>query len=115
MRKAALLMAIILVISMPLTVSAAPRALTINPTLAFDGTTATCDVLVVGNNTSEHIEVTMKLMNGYYCVASWYDDGYGYVWIQEDAAVTKGCTYTLVVEVTVNNVVQPPVYQNGTC
>lgn len=115
MRKVALLMAIILVISMPLTVSAAPRALGINPTLAFDGTTATCDVMVVGNDTSEYIEVTMKLMNGYYCVASWYDDGYGYVWIQEDAAVTKGCTYTLVVEVKVNGVASSPVSVNGTC
>ena len=115
MRKVALLMAIILVISMPLTVSAAPRALGINPTLEFDGTTANCDVMVVGNNISEHIEVTMKLMNGYYCVASWYDDGYGYVRMHGDAAVTKGCTYTLVIEVTINDVVQPPVSINGTC
>lgn len=115
MRKAALILAIILVISMPLTVSAAPRGLTINPTLAFDGTTANCHVMVVGNDTSEHIEVTMKLMNGYYCVASWYDDGYGYVPMHEDATVTKGCTYTLVVEVIVNGVASSPVSINGTC
>lgn len=115
MRRAALLIAIILVVSMPLTVAAAPRALGINPTLAFDGTTATCDVMVVGNDTSEYIEVTTKLMYGSYCVASWYDDGYGYVWVVETATVTKGRTYDLVVEVKVNGVASTPVSVSGTC
>lgn len=115
MKKLALLMAIILVISMPLTVSATPRALSIRPSLTFEGTTATCHVLVVGNNTSEHIEVTMKLMYGNSCVASWSDDGYGYVLMEENATVTKGRTYNLVVEVTINGVANPPVYQSGTC
>lgn len=115
MRKAALFLAIILVISTPLTVSATPRMLTINPTLAFEGTTAACDVMVVGNNTSEHIEVTMKLMYGSTCVASWSDSGYGYVYMLEYAGVTKGRTYELVVAVTVNDVAKTPVSVSGTC
>lgn len=115
MKKVALFMAIILVISMPLTVSATPWALNIRPNISFEGTTATCYVMVVGNNTSEHIEVTMKLMYGNSLVASWSDDGYGYVRLQENATVTKDRTYTLVVEVTVNNVAQQPVSINGTC
>ena len=115
MRKLALLMAIVLVVSMPLSVSAAPWALNIRPNIAFEGTTATCYVLVVGNNTSDHIEVTMKLMYGNSLIASWSNDGYGYVRLQENAVVTQGRTYTLVVEVTVNNVVKQPVSINGTC
>lgn len=115
MRKVSVLIAIILVISMPLTAFAAPRALGINPTLAFDGVTATCDVMVVGNNTSEYIEVTMKLMEGSYCVASWYDTGYGYVWLQEDVIVIRKHTYDLVVEVKVNGVASTPVSVSGTC
>lgn len=115
MRKAALFLAIILVISMPLTVSATPRMLTINPALDFNGTTATCQVTVVGNNTSEHIEVTMKLMRGSYCEASWSADGYGYVYMLEYDTVTKGRTYDLVVEVKVNSVASTPVSVSGTC
>lgn len=115
MRKLALFMAIILVVSIPLTVSAAPWALSIRPSITFEGTTATCHVAVVGNNMSEHIEVTMKLMYGTSCVATWADDGYGYVLMEQNATVTKGRTYDLVVEVTINGVVKPPVSQSGTC
>lgn len=79
------------------------------------GVTATCDVMVVGNNTSEYIEVTMKLMEGSYCVASWYDTGYGYVWLQEDVIVIRKHTYDLVVEVKVNGVASTPVSVSGTC
>lgn len=115
MRKVALLLAIVLVISMPLTVSAAPRALSINPTLAFEGTTAGCEVAVVGNTMSEYIEVTMKLMRGSYCEASWSDAGYGYVYMLEYDTVTKGRTYDLVVAVKVNGVAKTPVSVSGTC
>lgn len=115
MKKAALLLAIILMFSMPLSVSAAPRALTINPTLGFTGTTAECEAMVVGNNTSEFIEVTMKLMRGSYCEATWSASGYGYVYMYEEKSVTKNITYTLVVEVTVNNVASSPVSISDKC
>ena len=115
MRKVALLIAIILVVSMPLSVSATPRALTVDPVLAFNGTTAACEVMAVGNDMSEHIEVTMKLMYGSTCVASWSDSGYGYVYMLEYAGVTKGRTYELVVAVTVNDVPKTPVSVSGTC
>lgn len=115
MRKVALFLAIVLVISMPLTVSATPRMLTINPSLDFDGTTAECQVTVVGNNMSEHITVVMKLMHGNTCVKAWLNDDYGYVYMLTYANVTKGQTYTLYIEVTVNGVAQQPVYISGTC
>ena len=115
MRKIALCLAIFLVIAMPLTVSAAPRALGISPTLAFDGTTAACEVLVTGNNTSEHITVVMKLMHGNTCVKAWMNDDYGCVYMLTYANVTKGQTYTLRIEVSVNGVDQQPVYISGTC
>ena len=115
MRKVALLMAIVLVISLPLSVSAAPRTLFVDPVLSFNGTTAICEVLVFGDNTSDYIEVTMKLMYGSSCIASWYDDGYGYVEIAQNATVVKGRTYTLVAEVTVNDVAKTPVSVSKTC
>ena len=115
MRKVALLMAIVLIISMPLTVSAAPRALGISPFLEFEGTTATCEVEVVGNNVSEHIEVIMKLMHGTSCVKAWMNEGNGHVYMLAYANVIRGQTYTLLIEVKVNGVAQQPVYINGTC
>ena len=115
MKKTALLLAIILVLSMPLNVSAAPRILGINPTLGFTGTTAECEVTVVGNMMSEYIEVTMKLMRGSYCEASWSDSGYGYVYMYEEDTVTKNRTYSLVVEVKVDGVASSPVSVSATC
>lgn len=115
MRKLAFLLAIVLVISAPLTVSAATYALTIKPQLTFNGTTATCEVTVVGNNMSEHVEVEMRLMHGTTCIDSWSADGYGYVYLKDYASVTKGQTYELVVAVTINNVSYTPVSKTGTC
>lgn len=63
MRVTALLLAVVLLISMPLSVAAAPRALDISPTLSFNGTTALCEVIVSGDTTSDHVEVWMKLMH----------------------------------------------------
>lgn len=115
MKKIAFLLAIVLVISAPLTVSAATYALSIRPQLSFSGTTANCGVTVVGNTMSEHIEVEMKLMHGSTCVATWSADSYGYVVMKETTGVTKGQTYELVVAVTVNGVSKTPVTHSGTC
>ena len=115
MRMTALLLAIVLLVSMPLSVSAAPRALDVDPKLSFNGTTAHCETMVVGNNTSEHIEVTMKLKWGIFNVEKWTASGYGYVYMQEQHSVNSGWTYKLVVEVTINGVEQTPVSVTGTC
>ena len=115
MRRIALLLAIILVVSAPITMSVTADALTIRPQLSFNGTTANCGVTVVGGLMSEHIEVEMKLMYGSTCVDSWYADGYGYVSMQEHTSVTKGSTYDLVVTVTINGVSHTPVSSTNTC
>lgn len=115
MKKIALLLAIILAFSTPLAVSAATRALTIHPYLSFNGTTASCEVTVVGNNMSEYIEVSMKLMHGTTCIDSWSTSGYGYVYTEEFATVTKGETYELVVAVSVNGEAHTPVSVTNTC
>lgn len=115
MKKIALLLAVILAFSAPITVSAATRALTIHPYLGFDGTTATCEVTVVGNNMSERIDVEMKLMHGSTCIDSWSITGYGYVYTEKFATVTKGLTYDLVVAVSINGVAHTPVSVTGAC
>lgn len=115
MRKVALLMAIILVISMPISVCAAPRLLTIHPAMDFDRGTATCETEVLGNNSSEFIQVTMELKYGSTVVDSWYSEGYGYIYMLGDTRVVKGRTYDLVVSVIINGVAQTPVSIRGTC
>lgn len=115
MRKIALFLAIVLVISMPLEASAAPRALGINPTLAFYGTTAACEVAVIGNDMSEYIEVTMKLMYKGWCKAKWTAADYGYVYMHEYEDVLVGSTYDLVIQVIFNGVAKTPVSVSGTC
>ncbi|MBE6920298.1 MAG: hypothetical protein E7468_01890 [Ruminococcaceae bacterium] len=115
MRKVALFMAIILMLSMPLNVSAAPRAWNAFPSLGFEDTTAVCEVEVLGDKATDHIEVTMKLMRGNYCEATWIADDYGYLYMLEYDTVTKGHTYQLVVEVKINGVANTPVSVSGTC
>ena len=115
MKKIAFVLAIILALSVPLTVSAATYALTIKPQIAFSGTTATCEVTVVGNTMSDYIEVEMKLMHGNTCLATWYKDGYGYVNLEKTATVVVGQTYEVVVTVTMNDISHTPVSQSGTC
>lgn len=115
MKKMALLLAFILVVSAPLSVSAATYILSIKPHLSFNGTTATCEVTVVGNTFSDSIEVEMKLMHGTNCVDSWTASGKGYVHMREYADVTKGQTYTVEVTVTINGITKTPVTQSGTC
>ncbi len=115
MRKLALFLAIVLLITMPLSVSAATRATTINPTIGFNGTTAECEVTVFGNYSTDYIEVTMKLMRGNSCIATWSDSGYGYLYMYKEASAVKSVTYTLVVEVKINSVALTPVSVNGKC
>ena len=115
MRKTALLLAIVLLVSMPLSVSAEPRALTIRPILTFNGTTATCEAVVLGNTGSEYIEVTMILKWGIFTIEKWTASGYGYVNMHEQHAVNNGWTYKLIVEVTFDGVEQSPVSVSGTC
>ena len=116
MKVIALLLAVVLLLSMPLSVAAAPRALTISPTLSFNGTTALCVTTVYGDHTSDHIEVWMKLMHGPYCVGSWYESAYGYVVMQETTGpLIDGDTYKLVITVKHNGVQKTPVSVTGVC
>lgn len=116
MRKCALLLAIVLVLSIPMTAYAAtPRMLSIMPELTFDGTTANCSVAVIGNNTSEDIDVVIKLWRGTTCLKTWTASGDGYVFWDDTATVSKNMTYKLTVDVTINGLSKPQVYVESKC
>lgn len=116
MKKCAMLLAVLLILSIPVTVNAAStRMLSIMPELTFDGTTANCSVAVIGNNTSEDIDVTIKLWHGTTCLETWTASGDGYVFWDDTATVTKNQTYKLTVDVTINGVSKPQVYVESKC
>lgn len=89
--------------------AATPRALSIEPELSFSGNTAFCDVLIIGDKTTDEISATMKLKYGNTVVDSWSDSGYGYLFMEETATVVSGRTYTLTVDVTFNGVAKPTI------
>ena len=115
MRTTAFILAIVLVLTVPLTAFATPRATNVTPALTFKGTTASCQATVVGNSTSEYITVTMRLWRGNRLLETWTADGYGYVLMSETRTVAQGKSYRLAVNYTINGVNQPQVYIDGTC
>lgn len=116
MKKCAIMLAIILVLSIPMTAYAAtPRFLNIMPELTFDGTTANCSVTIVASTTSQDIDATIKLWYGNTCLETWTATGEGYVFWDGTAIVTKNRTYKLTVDVSIDGVAEPQVYVESKC
>lgn len=85
------------------------RAITGRPTLRIDGTTAYCGVTYRSGNSDTQISVTLTLKQGSTIIDSWSGSGKGMVIISETSTVELGKTYDLVLESTVDGIVQPEV------
>lgn len=72
--------------------------------LEFSGTTANCSFRVI--NAGSDIKVTMTLWEGSKQVESWTQEGSGLVVMNEQATVSKGLTYTLEVNFTIDGTPQ---------
>ena len=108
MRKIAFVLAVILVLSMPLSVLAVqPREITVYPTISVNATLATFSVQATGNNMSEYLKATIRLYRDNLLIGSWYVDGYGYIDFTETKVVRSGYTYKVTVDLTVNGVAVP--------
>ena len=117
-RVCALLLTVIMVLAMivPCTASAAEaRAMSIVPGLSFSGTTAYCEVVINCDYSTDEITATMRLWEGNFCIATWSDSGEGVLYIDGSKAVTKGNTYSLTVDATINGVQKPRVLIERTC
>ena len=107
MRKIALLLALVMLVSIPLSVHAAtPRTINIRPSISYNGNIATCTARIVGNSTSDHLEATIKLWRGNSCIQTWEEAGNGNIFFFETAKVIPGITHTLTVDLWVNGVAQ---------
>ena len=112
-RIAFLVMAMLMLVSSTV-YAVETRAVKPTARLSFDGTTAVCTCSVRGES-GDKVEVTMTLYQGTTQVASWSDSGTSRVNMKETKTVTKGKTYTLTVEATVNGKDIPETSVKGTC
>lgn len=121
MKKTVLLLALILIISIPTTANAAvpdelsPFVLKILPSLTFDDETANCTVTIIGDNMSDTISVTLELWQGSTCLATWSSSGNGYMQFSRTRTVTAGVQYKMTVDVTINGVAKPTYSIWGKC
>lgn len=108
-KTVALVTAMILLISiLPLSAFAlTPRAPSIYPTLTFNGTTATCGLVVTAEDT-DTITATVKLYRGSSVVATWTPKAVGTMGFYDYATVARNTTYTLTAQVYINGVAQAP-------
>lgn len=115
-KKILILLMAAMLLTMQLQVCAAEtRAYRNNPSLSFSGTTANCAVAVYGNNSSDKLAVTMKLWDSGTCLKTWTGSGEGSVKLNKSHGVSKGKTYKLTVDVTINGSAQPAKSATKTC
>ena len=109
MRKRIICMMLLITMAFVIPANAATRTISVVPDIEFDGTRATCSVLIVGNRTTDEIEATMELRQGGRLIDDWSTSGNGFLEISETATVARNTTYTLTVEYSVNGDSKTPV------
>ena len=83
--------------------------LAISAHAAFNGTSATCTVTILGERTTDRISAVMELWQGNILIDDWSASASGILKIDETATVERNKTYKLTVNYTVNGVAQTPV------
>lgn len=91
------------------------RATPVDVILSFDGTTANCEVSAYASNMNQQISATIKLYRGTTCLHTWNVSDYGILDFAETWTVSKGYTYKLTADVTINGTTYPTVSTTGTC
>ena len=80
------------------TAHAATRAVV--PRISFNGTTASCTVFVAADRPTDDIEAVIKLWQGSKCIETWEASSVGDLAFSGTATVSRGKTYQLTVDVT---------------
>lgn len=118
MKKKAIpfLLFLVLLFAQPVYAEAvSPRAATIWPSMAFNGTTAQCSVSVTAEHFTDDIEITVKLWRNGKCIKTWEDSGTGYLIFDRTTTVTRGYTYIMTADVTLDGAIQPTVSVSKEC
>lgn len=83
--------------------------------ISFSGTSASCYVDIAGDKTSDKISATIELTCGNQSIKTWNKTAYGYLLFSDSVSVTKGKTYKLTVNYTVNGNPKTQLSDSGTC
>lgn len=116
MKRRIFSLAAVLLLALSISVQAVEsRIIHPNFGLSFSGTTANCFATCRSGNSSDRIAMTLILEYQGVELESWSASGYGQVTISETHPVTKGKTYTLVLELSINGDPQPSLSTHATC
>lgn len=116
MRKLIRLIALLLVLTFPISVQASSaRSKRAIPVLSFSGKTATCSVRVSGESTTDAISVTVKLWKGSSCIATWIDSGTGSLKFSATKTVSSSGEYTLTADAVIAGTALSTVSATATC
>lgn len=97
------------------TAHAATRVAAVVPRISFNGTTASCTVFVAADRPTDDIEAVIKLWQGSKCIETWEASSVGDLAFSGTATVSRGKTYQLTVDVTLEGKAQPRFSVEGTC
>ena len=75
--------------------------------LTFDETTAVCEASCRGDKSTDYIKATLTLYQGSTYVTSWNGEGSYRAIVSGQRSVTRGKSYTLKLNYTINGVAQP--------
>lgn len=107
MRKAILVLLVVAmmvgILAVP-AMAAEPKMTTAVANLNISGTTATCSLRTSADYSSDSLKAIIKLYRGSTCIATWSTSGNGYIYFSKTKTITKGYTYKMTVDLTVNGV-----------
>ena len=104
-----------LILPYPTAYAASTRAAAVVPRISFNGTTASCTVFVAADRPTDDIEAVIKLWQGSKCIETWEASSVGDLAFSGTATVSRGKTYQLTVDVTLEGKAQPRFSVEGTC
>lgn len=107
-------MAFIFMLILTIPAQAATRGIYGTAGLSFKDDSANCSVLIIGDNEDDAISAVTKLWQGSSCIKTWEDTAKGVLDVSHEATATKGRSYTLTVDFTVNGNSHPTVSASGT-
>ena len=92
-----------------------PYAVSYQPSLEFDGTTAVCSAGCMGDSMKDDLHATLTLYQGRNYIDSWSDSGKDSLSFSGSCKVERGKTYKLVLSYSVNGVEKPSVTVTNNC
>jgi hypothetical protein len=116
MRRRIIPLAALLIMALTISAQAIDlRAISVVPSLSFNGTTAVCYVDCWTGNSQDKVTATLTLYQDSTYVDSWNNSGKGGVFVTGSCEVESGKSYKLVLSYSINGAAKPSVPVTGTC